>query len=234
MNQINIGETHNELVVQFPFDLREAFRAIFKTATWDGTRRAYVLKNTSANKNKLAAFVSAAEPLLSTIADAEQAEATVIELERMRAAVESARVLFADRAAKAAASRRQLDELRALLAPLVAQAAAAADELTAVKTEREQALEPVKALCGELGVPRAILSLRYFSSRPFVTAEQKVEFNERCRTLRSANMKMAEKLGITLPVLDQLADANHNRLDKLKDLFLRYDDIYTGLRKVAG
>ena len=233
MNQINIGETNNELVVQFPFDLRDAFRAIFKTAPWDGTRRAYVLKNTSANKNKLAAFVAAAEPLLSTIADADHAEATVIELERMRAALESTRLLIADRAARTVASRRQLDALRTLLDPLVAEAAAATDELTAVKTEREQALEPVKALCAELGVPRAISSLRYFSSRPFVTSQQKDEFGERCRSLRSASMKLAEKLGITLPFLDELADANHNRLDKLKDLFLRYDDIYTGLQKVV-
>ncbi|QQX85275.1 hypothetical protein JJQ59_04865 [Cupriavidus necator] len=88
---INVREANNELLVSFPFDLRDAFRAIFKTASWDSSRRAYVVKNTTANKNKLEQFKTVAASAVEALAAAEEAEASAQELGRMKEALEAAK-----------------------------------------------------------------------------------------------------------------------------------------------
>jgi len=233
MHNIKVTESTTDLVVAFPFELREAFRAIFKTAPWDGGRRGYVVKNTTANKNKLTAFMAAAEPLLAAMADADKSEASVQDLDRMRNAIDDARRQVDERRAQASTAREQLAKLRAVLEPLAAEAAAAHVVLKSIEAERQISLAPVKTLCEQLGVPKAIASLRYFSTRKVMTREHKDEFDSRCRSLRAANKLLAERLGITLPLLEELASANYNRLDKLRDLLARIDDVYSAVRMVA-
>ncbi|QQX85272.1 hypothetical protein JJQ59_04845 [Cupriavidus necator] len=125
-----------------------------------------------------------------------------------------------------------LAQLRELLAPVVAKAESAKAEMDAIKADRQTALAPVRALVEQLGVPAALKSLRYLSSRPFLIIEQKDEFRTRCSTLLEANEMLAEKFGLTLPALAVIADSNYNRLDKTKDVLARYADIYAGIRKV--
>lgn len=233
MPNINIVETASDLLVAFPFELREAFREIFKTAPWDAGRRVYVVKKTTTNQNKLAQFKAAAEPLLADLAALESSEASPRELDRMREQVEACRRQLEERLSRVQAARDELAELRATIAPLEAEAASALGELNALEQQRQLTLEPVIALCAEFGVPKALSSLRFFSSRSFLTATQKEEFEERRRTLCMANKGLAEKLAITLPVLEEFGSANYNRLDKVRGLFARYGDIYAGLKKNA-
>ncbi|WP_454741366.1 hypothetical protein [Cupriavidus necator] len=84
MPSIKTTQTDTEIIVQFPFALRDAFRTLFKTCPWDGGKRAYLVKNTTANRNKLARFAAEAETVLAALAAAEEADATVEELARMR------------------------------------------------------------------------------------------------------------------------------------------------------
>lgn len=233
MQSIKVTESTSGLLVAFPFELREAFRAVFRTAPWDGARRAYVVKSTTGNKNKLAQFIAAAEPLLAAMTEADESEASVRELERLRDEIDVARRQIEERSARASTARKQLAELRVVLDPLAAQAAAAHVALKTIEDERQMVLAPVKALCDELGVPKAIASLRYFSTRTVMTREHKDEFDERCRSLRAANAKLGTALGIMLPVLEELADANYNRLDKLRSVLARCEDVYVGLRTVV-
>ncbi|WP_454742398.1 hypothetical protein [Cupriavidus necator] len=63
--------------------------------------------------------------------------------------------------------------------------------------------------------------------------EQKAEFDDACRLLRSANGELAVKLGLTLPALEELGDANYNRLDKTRDALARHADIFRGIGQTA-
>lgn len=238
-SQIKATETAAEIAVSFPYSLRDAFRAIFKTAPWDSTRRVYSLKNTILNKNKLAQFFAAAEPVLPVLSGAADTEASEQELARMREAIARATEAATKAAALAEAYRHEsaelkvkLVELKAMLDPIAAQAATAKEELQALEAERQIILAPVKALLDESGVPHALSRLRYFSRCFSVTRVQKEEFNAACRTLRDANKLLATKLGITLPALNELREFNPNRLDKTKDALIRYSDIYAGMQKI--
>lgn len=91
MNVITLCETGADLHLQFPFPLREAFRSVFKTARWDSSARAYVVRETIANRNKFATFRDAAASTLQALDAADDAVATDEELEQIRRALATAK-----------------------------------------------------------------------------------------------------------------------------------------------
>ncbi|WP_439684469.1 hypothetical protein MNJPNG_02785 [Cupriavidus oxalaticus] len=230
MQTIKTTQTATEIAVQFPYALREAFRAIFKTCPWDSDKRAYLLKNTTANRNKLARFVTESEPALQALTAAEAADATSEELARMRERLAAARQQAEAKAAAGVAARAALADLQALLKPVMARVAQAQADLHEAQAERQRTLAPVTELLEQLGVTKAIGRLRALSHRSFLLKEQKVDFDDACQRLRSANAHLAATLGLTLPALTELGQANYNRLDKTRDALARHADLFVGIR----
>ncbi|RWA51433.1 hypothetical protein AU476_22615 [Cupriavidus sp. UYMSc13B] len=136
------------------------------------------------------------------------------------------------KAATAVAARAELADLQALLAPVMAKLEQAQADLRAAQAARENTLAPVKQLVEQLGVTKAIGRLRVLSSRSFLPKEQKAEFDDACQLLRSANAELAVKLGLTLPALTELCEANYNRLDKTRDALARHADIFQSIKQV--
>lgn len=75
MNTISIEKQDAELNIRFLFPLRDAFRAIFKIAAWDSELRAYVVRDTGANRNKFKRFRAAATQTLRALESAEEVSA---------------------------------------------------------------------------------------------------------------------------------------------------------------
>lgn len=138
------------------------------------------------------------------------------------------------RAAKAIVAREELSHLRAVLGDAVADAQAAESELCALSVAIEQELSPARSLCEKLGVTDALITLKRLSSRRFLLAEQKTEFDAACRTLRGANDQVRARLHVSLPALVELVDASYNRLDKVRDSFVRYENVYRGVVPCAA
>jgi len=221
MLSIQTTPTDTDIAAQFPYAPREAFRAIFKTCPWDSGKRDYLLKNTTANRNKLARFVAETEATLTALTAAEDADATEEELGRMRECLAVTRKEADAKAATLVDVRAELTDLQALLAPVMAKLAQAHADMRAAQAARENTLAPVKQFLEQLGVSKAVGRLRVFSNRSFLLREQKLEFDEACETLRSANTTLAARLGLTLPALAELGDANYNRLDKTRHALVR-------------
>jgi len=53
---MQIIETTELLKVKVAFQLKDQFKSVFKTSKWDGSNKTWDVKNTTANKNKLAQF----------------------------------------------------------------------------------------------------------------------------------------------------------------------------------
>lgn len=90
-------------------------------------------------------------------------------------------------------------------------------------------LAPLKSLCATLGVPDALARLRQLSSKSFLVSEEKNDFRLACRILQDGNTRLREALSVALPALDELADANYNRLDMVRASLTRHRDIYCGV-----
>lgn len=239
MNSITMRDAGEQAYVQFPFALREAFRAVFKTSQWNASNKAYVVKNTAANRNKFERFKTEAAKALRALDAADDATATSEQLDRMRQSLSeiSCQIEHSDaeiQETKEAIekTREELARLRPLLESSKKAVAAVQAELAEAKAAIEAELAPAKSLCTSLGVKDAIEKLRSYSRRPFLCADEKSHFNEACRALRNANEKLGEALSVSLPALLDLSDANFNRLDLLRLSLERNSSIYRGIHTV--
>lgn len=234
MNAITLREAGADAHIQFPFALREAFRAVFKTARWEPASKTYVVKNTTANKNKFEAFKSASSDALSALNAADNAAATDDEFDRMRQALSQIQHETALDEAAIEAAKSEYARLRMLLLNAKEQARAIKAELATAAAAVEAELAPVKSLCAALGVDDAIRTLHSYARRRFLYADEKGHFSDACRTLGDANRKLGAVLSVSLPALIELCEANCYRLDQLHLALGRNSNIYRGIRTISA
>src|SRR5690606_3859766 len=78
--EIIAREDGKSLVISFPYDLKDAFKTIFKTAKWDSGKKRWVVSNSTVNHNKLKLFIDKSQAALAALKEIEEQEATDIEL----------------------------------------------------------------------------------------------------------------------------------------------------------
>ncbi len=103
----------NKLHLSFPFECKEQFKELFKTARWMPEERKWEVADTTANKNKFERFTQMMQGVARVESVMESAENDAKELERLQASLNK----------RIAAARARTEAARAkiaLLAPVVA------------------------------------------------------------------------------------------------------------------
>jgi hypothetical protein len=223
--QPDMKETSKGLVMSVPYPLNPAFRAMLKTAAWDGSQKAFVAAATTANKSKWRSFLEQVKDVSSVLALQEHEEATAEQLERsQQAALEAlhhaqraiaeARIRQADAVAKASEAREQT----AALAPLVQESEARLEkllqELRDAQMQRSKAIAPVLALYQHHGLDAIIGELERSARRGYPGKEAMGRALGRAFKLHDSMQFM----GFELKALNALVNVSHNRPDSVLEL----------------
>lgn len=214
--------TDTELHMSVPYPLNGAFRAIFKTAKWNPGGRVFVSAATPQNRKKWDKFIASVKDAVVALHSADQAEATVEELER--AAQEAERVLeraqalvkeFEQRAIAARERRMRAEAQLVEFEPVQEMASAALtdvlDATAAAEDARDAVIAPVIALYEIHGLTRILANFVQAARRGHSGKEACGRAQDEIAELRN-NLK---SIGFRLPAIDDLAAVSLNRPDKM-------------------
>ena len=233
MNCINVTETSAQISIQIPYSFRDAFKSVFKTAQWNPTAKCWLVKNTTANKNKVVKFRVLIEPALVALDGVDELEMTERELTKLRA--EADRIVRAQSETtkridevnnQSSIMRTQIVALKSALGEKEIILNMALTELDIIKEERAKVMAPVIKYCVASDVHAAFEVLRGYAQHSFVLASDKKSFYSAQVTLSNAYKFVKDNFGVLLPALDIIGNASFNRMDRLKDYFIKYDDFF--------
>src|SRR3546814_1075164 len=78
---------NEQFFMSFPYELKDTFRTLFKTAKWNPAHKAFVAANTPQNHKKWERFVQAADTASRLLAQKDHEEETEKELQELDNAV---------------------------------------------------------------------------------------------------------------------------------------------------
>lgn len=218
---MKIEQRGSELHVEFPIQLKDSFKATFRTAKWNsGSRTWYV---SSRSRAKLEAWIKAAEEsgALMTAEEFDAMEVTERDLERMttdlaalKRSLDVERKRFAGIEEKRKANAEMLQHLSSLRADLDLAAAQTKAAAEAEKAETAS-IETVVASIINLSSIRSAHSQMIREAKQGATSKGKDRFDAHAEVIWTALCKLREN-GIDSEQMRILANANYNR--KHKDL----------------
>lgn len=147
--QISLTEKNGSYFLRLPYSFNDLFRTIFKLAEWNAFEKAFVAKANTANKNKWAKFVDAANGLSSDMDAAAEAESTSEELKALSDKAEAMRSELQRKIkeckAKEGTLRAQIAHAQELVLELSPFADSAAAAVTVALAEAREADEKLQA-----------------------------------------------------------------------------------------
>lgn len=214
---IAVRVTKEGFAVRFPFELKDSFKATFKSAKWNPSSKEWNVGPRS--RKRLDAWIDAVQGAADEIAAADEADLTAEELARVEREVAAVRAEIAARRAErgtAEALLADLDARRATLDGLAAErdeARAAATEAADAVRARVDAVVSVADLEHDYAAMRRLFGMSRTSAR-------RREYEAHESDLR-AGVAALRRAGLRSPALDAALDANWNRPDRDKGAFGR-------------
>lgn len=211
------------LHISFPFELKDAFKEMFKTAKWNPDRRKWVIGNTKANLNKIDLFKQKTEQAVAALQSLEDQEATDEELAKFEAKVAEieAQTLLAIKSKEESASKRErINQLKAKID-------AANPELNKARQEAEEADAAVKQIIQGLVRKHnidSIIGKLIYNRKQFTVSERRKEFGGMQVELLEIRDKILAEAGIKLKALQALHDEDYRNTTP-QALFLIARDI---------
>ncbi|WP_235199957.1 hypothetical protein [Pseudomonas monteilii] len=196
------------LYVSFPFELKDAFKEMFKTAKWNADRRKWVIGNTKANLNKIDLFKQKTEQAIAALQSLEDQEATDEELAKLEAKVAEieAQTLLAIKSKEESVSKlERINQLKAKID-------AANPELNKARQEAEEADAAVKQIIQGLVRKHdidSIIGKLIYNRKQFTVSERRKEFGGLQVELLEIRDKILTQTGIRLSTLQKLYDEDY-------------------------
>lgn len=225
---MSITNTSNDttLCVSFHFELRDAFRALFKNAKWNPGTKVWEVSNTAANASKLQKFVEMSKEAADAIALSDSVEATEAELQELQEKLDKLAKIK-----KAAIERKAL--FSELNEELEAARAKHAAEHAEVKKLHQDSLEEKKIFTSVVdeslkahGVLQIVSKLqKIWKGHPSSAARK--EFYELCGELEEAYDNIKSSTGLDLVALYEVSELNFNTNRSKTSTGEVYEDIYT-------
>jgi len=234
----SLAQKGDSYLLRLPFELKDSFRELFKTATWNPVDKAFVVKATPANERKWQAFLQRASEFEVALAAKEYAEATAEELSATYRRIQESRDSLSrerDAALKRAEEMRtSIEEIRSSienLGPL---------REAAMHREAEVSAEAVKTMNEFLDVVRPAIAVfdRHTMNEvlrgTLAAARKGYSGKDRLSELHNKMCKARRDLqsvGYCHPLLDELCNYSLNRADKFERTTpLLQSTLLTGLK----
>lgn len=206
---ITVEPAGNRFIVRFPFELKDSFKGVFKTAKWDGTAKAWLV--TAEAEKRLEQWIDAVSPLISDLEEEAQAELNEKELKMLEYNILNLRSELA----------KQKEDIRSLSASnaLIIEAK---DELSALQKQREvqrvaferEIAESKLALDRVCDVDRIIACFQVMkSTHNAKTSAKRDKFKEAAAVIYQQHCKLLEA-GFRCAAMVSLSEMNPNRPDR--------------------
>lgn len=217
MTAIDIIKTATGADVRFPFELKDQFRACFKSAKWDAAARCWKVGRRSVTRAEQWAEHVRGSGVLETIAAHEERDLAAEERDRLSAALRS----LSDRLARSEAElgsiealRTEAETLKASLEERHQQVAALAEKKAQRDAERARVQAEVNARVAEIvDLDRLRGVLCHMRSIRPGTAQGRQIYNESAPIVRAILEDLAG-VGITSDTLWNIVRMNFNRIDR--------------------
>lgn len=232
------AESNGTYLFRFPYELKDAFRTIFKTAQWDPIAKAFVVKATKANLTKWEAFVEQANTIAPELDGADKAEATKAELDKLASELLFSKTRLEQRVAvlndSSESMRKQIDLSKAAIAALgpvlesaELRARAVQEEASAAQELLLHATAPARDVFDRHEVEAVLDKMFRAASRGYPGKET---LNETQAQLITCCAELNE-VGYANRYLTEICDFSTNRPDKFKEAVPRAKAaLLTGLR----
>lgn len=206
---IIITKTENGYDVQFPFALKDAFKASFPSARWNALQKVWQCGPRSGNR--LALWAEAAGEAAEAIADAEEADFTLEEVARVRAEMTELR----DKIEQARAATGKASEVRKLLEQERAALQTVRSEKIAAQAEKAAGEANLKLLLSGVVNMAAVEEAMSVMARTHnqVGATARGQFEAAQATIRKERDAL-RAAGFNSAGLAWLASASFNRPDR--------------------
>lgn len=234
MNKVTHIVSGDEMQIRIPFALKDAFRDVFKTASWDPTKKHWVVKNTTANLNKLKRFIESTQEALSALDHLETLEATVSDIQQLEKRVDEvkskicAEVEKQAQAVSAMSSATLLSEkLNEMKQQYAVERAAAEEARRAAREERQRVKRELDEIMRPFGIPELVSQLYRIRARG-IGSRNREAFDEVQLEIEQAYTAIRETTGVSINSLKRFSRVNFNRpdRDRLDDIHKRlYDDV---------
>lgn len=229
---INVNIEVDRIEVSFPYALNLIFKDFFKTAKWSSSARAWVLKNTTLNKNKIEKFKEAANGTARVIKEVEEAELKVKDIERMNAVVEQLR-READRSLKKynefLGVNLSLDSVKEIHKVAIASAREAAEKANLAGRETKAKIDEILNLYGARALVDRLLEI----SRYGRLAVNRKKFEAVQAQLSDAYYKIRREQFVEIETLYELYRINWNRPDRDSPAEI-VKELYTNVKVLKG
>lgn len=209
MSAIRVSETANGFAVEFPFRLKDQFKATFPSAKWDPVLKVWIVGPRS--RTRLDQWVAAASQVAETIVEAEQAELTEQELADVRAQMTSLRQAIED----ARGTRNALKAVRELLAADKAKLEEVrethAQEVHEAKASKQSLIAMLAGIVDFNAVNAAVVKMA--KAHDGVGRRNRDDFHTAQAVIAREHNRLLEA-GYRSRGLAELASANFNRPDR--------------------
>lgn len=211
--KLHMTARNGDLLLQLPYDLKDAFRAVFRTATWSGVDKAFVAKDTTANRNKWAKFVAEADSAVAALSAQEDVEASEAELKAMQDELAKLTAEAESLRAKAAAYRAKAAELKPQVAEAKEALVAAQADATEAKVELDAATAPAVAVYAASDMNGICSRLLSASRRGWAGKQALTDAQAELIAVR----KKLTALGYEHKLLAEICDYSCNRPDRFSE-----------------
>lgn len=241
-NKLHMTISHKiineQIFMSFPYELKDTFRTLFKTAKWNPTHKAFVAANTPQNHNKWRKFVQAAEITNQLLAQKNHEEASEKELqelanavtrvaENIRYEIKHTQERMVDLQRETAQAKAQTAELESYRNEVDEKLNRLLQEHEEAKQKRDAVIAPVLKLYEEhdaegLLKKYATAAMRGYSGKSMLMHAEEL-FSKLVRDMR--------RIGFCVDAFDNLLSISLNRADKLKDASsLARQNMYSGIQ----
>ncbi|MFT0211824.1 hypothetical protein VQ643_04310 [Pseudomonas sp. F1_0610] len=210
MSTIKVIKIETGYQVFFPFELKDNFRSIFKSAKWNPMAKCWEVGTRS--KTRLENWVEAVQSTADAIVTNAEEEAAARISENELFAIEQEMKEIQKTLALAKEIRANAEKTKEFLEPAKAELEAAKAELVAAKKEAVSALNEAKAFVSKVIDVEAVTAAHQAMCKNHgeVGSQAREAFNSACWVMREQNDKLKE-LGFYSPALDALYHMNFNR-----------------------
>jgi hypothetical protein len=212
LSQHNSGE---KLHLTVPYILNPAFKEVFKTATWNSTRKVYEVKDTTQNRNKWTKFLAMAHAASQALAQVDQQEATAEELKRAAArladVLETCRYRLEDAEKTAEIAKAQTLRLGPLLEAAKVKLAEVEASTAKATAKRDAVIAPALSLYEKHGLDHIISDYLAGARRGYLG-------KTRCETAETRLIplkKALQQVGFEVAAINTLVGTSLNNAPKL-------------------
>lgn len=216
---VNYRISGEAILVTVPYGLKDNFKSFFRTAKWNPVSKAWEVKNTKANLNKLEQFQdsiisSGADEAVKNLDEAEATEAELVKLlEELKQTKEKISLKVSVLMDEQKLAER-LSATKTKLTNAVAELSKTKRELEEARASNREALQEVLSQYSLEGMTINQVIKAASRAHSGVGQKNRDEFNHYTSWLWNVAEEILKKTGIRFKVLFECGNANFNRPDR--------------------